>query len=120
MYGCCVVTQAAVILSASVTFLSLPQLDDIPRLAGLLAIAVNRGFHNASWAWVKLATGVLVFEGGFVSVLGPLQRAAEQEPGAADAAALAATRGTIWVLLAIAAVNVVLGIWRPRFRRRPL
>ena len=41
MYGCCVVTQAAVILSASVTFLSLPQLADIPRLAGLLAIAFS-------------------------------------------------------------------------------
>ena len=29
------------ILSASVTFLSLPQLDDVPRLAGFLAIAFS-------------------------------------------------------------------------------
>lgn len=32
------IEQAAVILSASVTFLSLPGLDDISRLAGLIAI----------------------------------------------------------------------------------
>ena len=29
-------------------------------IAGLLAIAVNRPYHNAGWAWVKLATGILV------------------------------------------------------------
>lgn len=26
-------------------------------IAGLLAIAVNRAYHNAGWAWVKLAAG---------------------------------------------------------------
>src|SRR5580698_7132883 len=47
-------------------------------VGGLLAMAVNRAFHNAGWAWVKLAMGVLVFEWGFVSVVGPLQEEAEQ------------------------------------------
>ncbi|KAH9939244.1 uncharacterized protein BXZ73DRAFT_43685, partial [Epithele typhae] len=41
MVSACACLVAAVILSASVTFLSLPQLDDIPRLAGLLAIAFS-------------------------------------------------------------------------------
>jgi hypothetical protein len=33
-------------------------------IAGLLAIAVNRAFHNAGWAWAKLATGIKVWGGG--------------------------------------------------------
>ncbi|KAI0677687.1 hypothetical protein C8Q78DRAFT_961672 [Trametes maxima] len=38
MLSACACLVAAVILSASVTFLSLPQLDDVPRLTGFLAI----------------------------------------------------------------------------------
>ncbi|TFK94846.1 hypothetical protein K466DRAFT_475411 [Polyporus arcularius HHB13444] len=41
MVSACACLVAAVILSASVTFLSLPQLDDVPRLAGFLAIAFS-------------------------------------------------------------------------------
>ena len=93
-----------------------------PAIAGLLAIALNRAFHNAGWAWVKLATGILMFEYGFVGVQGPMQREAERSAqalaGRVDPATLAeslgAERGTLWVLLAIATANVVLGIWRPR------
>ncbi len=47
-------------------------------IAGLLAIAFHRGFHNAGWAWLKAATGILIFEGGFVGVIGPMQREAER------------------------------------------
>jgi hypothetical protein len=91
-------------------------------IAGLLAIAVNPAFHNAGWAWIKLASGVLLFEGGLVSVLGPIQEAAKHGAGALagpmDAAAVmgsyGAERGALWGLLAVAAANVVLGIWRPR------
>ena len=31
---------------------------------GLLAIAVTRAFHDAGWAWLKAATGIVVFAGG--------------------------------------------------------
>ncbi|KAI0751191.1 hypothetical protein C8Q80DRAFT_1251035 [Daedaleopsis nitida] len=41
MVSACACLVAAVILSASVTFLSLPQLDDVPRLAGFIAIAFS-------------------------------------------------------------------------------
>ena len=41
--------------------------------------------------------------------------------GGADAATLAQSLGSehkvLWVVLAIATVNVVLGVWRPRFSR---
>jgi hypothetical protein len=34
-------------------------------IAGLLAMAVNRSYHSAGWAFTKLLSGVLVFEWGF-------------------------------------------------------
>ena len=113
-------------MGAIATWIFLPSLG-LTLVAGLLAIGLNRGFHNARWAWVKLATGVLIFEGGFVSVLGPFQKEAEQSArvvaGAVDTSTLAQSldveRNTLWVLLAVATVNVVLGIWRPRLARVP-
>lgn len=33
-------------------------------IPGLLAIAVTRAFHDAGWAWIKAATGILIFAGG--------------------------------------------------------
>jgi hypothetical protein len=96
-------------------------------IAGLLAIAVNRVFHNAGWAWVKLVSGLAVFEGSFVGVIGPMQEEAEQSAkvlaGQADVATLAqslgAEQGTLWLLMAVATANVVLGVWRPKLTRLP-
>ncbi len=96
-------------------------------IAGLLAMAFNRAFHNAGWAWVKLATGIVVFEAGFVGVIGPMQeeaeRSAEALAGKLDAATLAQTlgaeTGSLWLLLAVSTVNVVLGVWRPKLTRIP-
>jgi hypothetical protein len=94
-------------------------------IAGLLAIAANPAFQNAGWAWIKLASGVLIFEGGLVSVLGPIQEAAEQSAkalaGKLDPATVAASygsaRSTLWMLLAVTTANVVVGVWRPRLGR---
>ena len=113
-------------MGAIATWVFFPSLG-LTLVAGLLAIALNRGFHNAGWAWAKLATGVLIFESGFVGVLGPMQQEAEQSAlalaGRIDPATLAgslgAERGTLWVLLAVATANVVLGVWRPRLTRLP-
>ena len=78
-------------------------------------------------AWAKLATGVLMFEGGLVYVQGPMQQeaglAAQALAGRIDPATLARSlgpeRNTLWLLLAVSTANVVLGIWRPRLMRRP-
>ena len=107
------------------TWIFFPSLG-ITLIAGLLAIAYSNAFHNAGWAWAKAATGILIFESGFIGVLGPMQEEAEQSAkalaGQADpatlAAALTAERYTLWILLAVAAANVILGVWRPRFSRR--
>ena len=96
-------------------------------MAGLLALGINRAFHNAGWAWAKLATGVLVFEGCLVDIVEPIQEEAKRSglalAGKLDPTALTgaygAERGTLWVLLVVATTNIVLGIWRPRFTRLP-
>ena len=95
-------------------------------IAGLLAIAASPAFHNAGWAWVKAASGILLFESGFVGVLGPMQREAENAVkvlgGQLDPAtlgtALGAEKMTIWILLGVSVANVVLGVWRPYLVRR--
>ena len=106
------------------TWIVLPGLA-LTLVAGLLAMAATRAFQSARWALLKLATGLAVFEGGFAGLVGPLQeeaaRSAAALAGAGDGAPLAqslgAETGTIWLLLAVALLNVVLGIWRPRLRR---
>ena len=93
-------------------------------ISGMLAIAVNPAFHNAGWAWVKLASGILIFAGS-LHALAPIQEEAEQSAaalaGQVDPATIAgssgAEQGTLWVLLAVATANVVFGIWRPRLTR---
>lgn len=106
------------------TWIFFPSLG-VTLIAGLLAIAYSRAYQNAGWAWLKAASGILVFESGFVGVLGPIQQEAEQSAlalaGSADPATLGASlhgeQGVLWVLLAVAIANVVLGVWRPRLTR---
>ena len=108
------------------TWIFLPSLG-LVLISGLLAIALNPAYHSAGWAWAKLLSGVLVFEWGFAAVQGPMQEEAELSAKVlaheADPAALAASLGaewnSLWVLLAVATANVILGIWRPRLTRLP-
>jgi hypothetical protein len=108
------------------TWIFLPSLG-LTLVAGLLAIAVNRTYQSAGWAWAKLLSGVVVFEWGFAAVQGPMQQEAELSARAlaheVDPATLAASLGpewkSLWVMLALATANVILGIWRPRLTRLP-
>ena len=96
-------------------------------IAGLLAVAFNRAFHNAGWAWAKLLSGLLIFEYGLVGIQGPMQQEADQSvlalSGSVEATSLAASlsseRMSLWALLVVATANVVLGVWRPRFTNLP-
>ncbi|KAA0121050.1 hypothetical protein CIW48_25775 [Methylobacterium sp. P1-11] len=113
-------------MGAVATWIFLPALA-MTLMSGLLAMALNRAFLNAGWAWLKLATGILMFEGGLVYIQGPMKQEAELSAralaGLVDPALLAVSlpgeRGTLWVLLAVATANVALGIWRPRILRIP-
>ena len=94
-------------------------------VSGLLAMAFNRAYHNAGWAWLKLIFGILVFESTLVYVQAPMQRAALKARAALDGelavselgASLGPEWGSLWVILAIGVFNVVLGVWRPVGRR---
>jgi uncharacterized membrane protein len=93
-------------------------------IAGLLSIAVTPGFHEAGWVWAKAATGILVLE-GVLHVLGPIQEEAKRGAGALAAGAdlsrlIAAEGNTLWVLLAVSAANIALGVWRPRLPSIPV
>ncbi len=95
-------------------------------ITGLLSMAAVPAFQDAGWVWVKAATGILVLEGS-VHVLGPIQeeakRAAATLAGSADPAAatrlLTSEINTLWLLLAVAVANIVLGVWRPRLSKIP-
>ncbi len=113
-------------MAAIATWIFSPSLG-LTLISGLIAIAYSKGYHNAGWAWAKALSGILLFESGFVGVLGPMQEEAKRSAaalaGTADPAALAssltAERNTLWILIAIAAFNIAFGIWRPRLTRLP-
>lgn len=113
-------------MGAIAKWIFLPSLG-LTLIAGLLAMAVNPVFHNAGWALTKLVTGVLIFEWGFVAVQGPMEQGAELSAqvlaGQGSIAELALTAGaernSMWILLGVAVVNIVLGVWRPRFKSLP-
>jgi hypothetical protein len=111
-------------MDAIAQWLLLPSLG-LTLVSGLLSMAAVPGFHNAGWAWLKLATGVLMFEGTLLAVQGPIEAAAREARKAVAAGAdlsalgttLAAEQNSLWVLAAVAVVNVLLGVWRPVFSR---
>lgn len=92
-------------------------------ISGLLAIAANRAYMNAAWAWIKALLGVSMFEGALLTVVGGSRRAAELSAlavtnGVGDPAQLAeiirTEWGSLWLLLAVSFANIVLAVWRPR------
>ena len=95
-------------------------------IAGLLAIAVTRAYQDVGWVWVKLATGVSIFEGGLTAIHGTISHEAALSVQALNqgidpaklGTSLGSEWGTLWVVMAVSVVNVALGVWRPRFRRK--
>lgn len=95
-------------------------------VAGLFSIAATKAFQNSGWAMIKLVTGIVMFEWTLIAIDGPMRREAELTAavlaGTGNVAELGATIDRVWwsmwVLLAIATLNVVLGIWRPKLKRK--
>ena len=95
-------------------------------VSGLIAMALNFSYMEAPWAWLKLLSGVLVFEGSLGGIDGPAQAtallSARALAGEVDAAALAAGVKdewiAFWTLLFLSAANIALATWRPKFKRR--
>ena len=93
-------------------------------LSGVLSMAVHFPFQNALWAWLKLGAGFLIFESMLATLDAPARRAVDATKQALAgnlsredlAASITEPWGAWWVILILAALNVVLAIWRPRFR----
>lgn len=95
-------------------------------VSGLLAIAANRAYMDAGWAWIKALLGIAMFEGTLLTIQASSRKAAEiaaaaAQSGATDSAALAPLLRTewagLWTMLALSFVNILLAVWRPRINR---
>ena len=95
-------------------------------VTGLLAIAANRAYMDAGWAWIKAALGLVMFEGTLLTIQSSATRAAEIAALAANSsdgnpAALEPLVRTewagLWTMLALSFANIVLAVWRPKIRR---
>ncbi|MEM8660462.1 MAG: hypothetical protein AAGF35_06210 [Pseudomonadota bacterium] len=111
-------------IAAIAKWLLLPSLG-VVLISGLLAMAAHRPFIYARWVWFKLGLGIVVFEGTLIGVQGPAVRAAEVstlalsgqiDPGIINEL-VRREWWSLWVILAVALVNVMLAVWRPSLRR---
>lgn len=94
-------------------------------VSGLLSMLVHTPYLDKGWVWLKALTGVLMFQGVLLAIVSEGAKAARV---AAQAAATAAPDfqsatltgrewGTLWIVMALAIANVVLGVWRPRLMK---
>ncbi len=111
---------------------SISQLSDyvlMPSLAivvvsGLLAMVVHRPYMDKRWAWVKAASGILMFKGVLTIVGAKANYAAgvaeKIANGEASREALDAALAYEWyalgAILALSVANVILGVWRPKLK----
>lgn len=93
-------------------------------VTGLLAMAAHYPYMEAPWVWVKAVSGILVFEATLGAIDAPAQRAAQitanalagELPASEVAGLMHNEWGAWWMVLALSAANVILAIWRPRFK----
>lgn len=94
-------------------------------ISGLLAIAAHRPFHSAGWPWIKALTGIALFEGTLGAIVGTSRDAAalaaKVAAGEGDPAGFAPLLrhewGGLWTILALSVANIVIAVWRPRFKK---
>lgn len=115
------VRQAILLISQ---WILLPSLG-VVLLSGLWAMAAHPPYHGADWAWIKLGMTVLVLEGTLIAVQGPAQVAAELSARIAAGEpellprlqeVLRHEQGGAVIVLLMATANIVLAVWRPRWR----
>jgi len=106
-------------------YLLLPSLA-IALISGLLSMVVHKPYMEKRWVWVKAALGILMFKGVLTIVSAKADYATSLATRLANgedtAQALNAMLLNEWLtviaILAISIANVVLGVWRPRLKKR--
>ena len=97
-------------------------------IGGMLSMAITPAFHSAGWVLAKLASGILMFEWSLIAVDGPIRKEAKEAAAALlseQTNQLGDDVDRLWwsmlILCGVAVVNVVLGVWRPKFinRKKP-
>ncbi|MBI1392997.1 MAG: DUF2269 family protein [Alphaproteobacteria bacterium] len=109
-------------IAAISDYLLVPSLG-LALFTGLISMAVHHPFQDKGWALLKAALGILMFKGVLTIVSAKAGYAADISQrianGAAPADALQSLVSlewqSLWVVMALAVANVVLGVWRPRF-----
>jgi hypothetical protein len=87
-------------------------------LSGFASMLVHKPYWNALWAWLKGASTMIVLA---LTIRSQEQALSVSTPAVFGrplelAEVLSRERSWLWTLLVIALLNVVVGIWRPRFR----
>ena len=93
----------------------------ITLLFGLASMTAEPVFHSAPWAWGKLATTVLMLEGSLLGIHSPMKKEAALADNALVGDLAMQSSAEQWSLViigSVAAANVALGVWRPRFRSK--
>ncbi len=100
----------------------------IALVSGLLAMAVYAPFQKGGWVWAKAILGLPMFEGTLATIDSTAKQAAALSAQAAagdgdvDPTLLSEmlTREwrALWIIMVLAIAQTVLGVWRPRRRRR--
>ena len=112
-------------ISALCDYILFPSLA-VVLITGLLAMAAHHPFVEMRWVWLKALMGLGMFE-GTLAVIGSKANdaaaiAARIADGGAEEGLLAAVLAYEWhslgVLIALAAANVLLGVWRPGLKAR--
>ena len=114
-----------VTIAAISNYVLLPSLA-VALVSGLLAMAAHRPYTEKAWAWIKAATGILMFKGVLTIVGAKADYAASVSERIASGelavevldTALAYEGQALITILAISVLNVVLGVWRPKMKRR--
>lgn len=113
-------------IDAICDYILMPSLG-IALISGLLSMAVHKPFQDLTWAWIKALLGISMFEATLAIVNAKSDYAARlsaEIAAGADKAqelaqGLASEWTTLWAIMAISVANIVLGVWRPMFKRRP-
>lgn len=108
-------------IDATYRWLALPSMV-VCLLSGLASMVVHRPYWNAPWAWLKASSSTALL--GLTVRMQGVARSLSEPSVLRDRTELAQAllnewKG-LWTLLIILALNVIVGIWRPRLvARRP-